>query len=63
MTESSGAVASRVTSWTLAPERVVTAPEVRSSVQSLMILTGVWTLVLGAIGVYITKILTFPLGH
>ena len=44
-------------------ERVVTAPEVRRSVQALMLLTGAWVLVLGAIGVYITKILTFPLGH
>ena len=44
-------------------ERVVTAPAVRRSVQALMLLTGAWILVLGAIGVYITKILTFPLGH
>jgi hypothetical protein len=44
-------------------ERVVTVPEVRRSVQWLMLVAGAWTLVLGAIGVYITKILTFPLGH
>ena len=43
--------------------RVVTAPEVRRSVQALMLITGAWLLVLGAIGVYITKVLTFPLGH
>ena len=42
--------------------RVVTEPVIRRCVLSLMTLTGVWTLVLGAIGVYITKVLTFPLG-
>jgi hypothetical protein len=31
-------------------------------VLSLMFLAGVWTLALGAIGVYITKVLTFPVG-
>lgn len=43
-------------------ERVITVPVIRRSVLTLMALTGVWTLALGAIGVYITKILTFPLG-
>ena len=42
--------------------RVVTVPTIRRCVLSLMVLTGVWTLALGAIGVYITKVLTFPLG-
>lgn len=42
--------------------RVITVPAVRRSVLSLMAITGIWTLALGAIGVYITKILTFPIG-
>lgn len=33
----------------------------RRSVTSLVIVTGVWTLVLGMVGVYITKVLTFPM--
>lgn len=44
-------------------EQVVTASEVRSSVLSLMFLTGVWMLVLGMIGGYLAKILAFPLGR
>jgi hypothetical protein len=43
-------------------ERVVTVPVIRRSVLTLMALTGVWTLVIGAIGVYLTKVLTFPVG-
>lgn len=43
--------------------RVITTPAIRRSVLSLMVLTGVWTLVIGAIGVYITKVLTFPVGQ
>jgi hypothetical protein len=42
--------------------RVVTDPKIKRSVLSLMFLAGVWTLALGAIGVYITKVLTFPVG-
>ncbi len=41
---------------------VVEAPAMRRSVLSLMIVTGLWTLALGMVGVYITKILTFPQG-
>ena len=43
-------------------ERVVTVPAIRRSVLWVMALTGVWTLVIGAIGVYLTKVLTFPPG-
>ena len=43
--------------------RVITTPTIRRSVLSLMVLTGIWTLVIGAIGVYITKVLTFPVGQ
>jgi hypothetical protein len=42
--------------------RVMTEPAIRGSVLSLMLVAGAWTFVLGAIGVYITKILTFPAG-
>lgn len=43
-------------------ERVITVPVIRRSVLSIMALTGIWTLVIGALGVYITKLLTFPVG-
>ena len=43
-------------------ERVVTVPAIRRSVLWVMALTGVWMLVIGAIGVYLTKVLTFPPG-
>ena len=43
-------------------ERVITVPAIRRSVLSIMAVTGLWTLVVGAIGVYITKVLTFPVG-
>jgi hypothetical protein len=43
--------------------RVITNPTIKWSVLSLMFLAGVWTLTLGGIGVYITKILTFPVGQ
>lgn len=43
-------------------ERVITVPAIRRSVLTLMALTGIWTLVIGAIGVYLTKVLTFPVG-
>ncbi len=43
--------------------RVITNPTIKWSVLSLMFLAGVWTLALGGIGVYITKILTFPVGQ
>jgi hypothetical protein len=42
--------------------RVMTEPAIKASVLSLMFVAGVWTFVLGAIGVYITKVLTFPAG-
>ena len=42
--------------------QVITVPAIKRSVLSLMVLAGAWTLVLGAIGVYITKVLTFPVG-
>ena len=41
---------------------VMTAPTIRRSVQSLALVMAGWTLVLGMIGVYITKVLTFPAG-
>ena len=40
---------------------VIEAPAMRRSVLSLMVLTGFWTLVLGMVGVFITKVLTFPM--
>jgi tetrahydromethanopterin S-methyltransferase subunit E len=43
-------------------ERVITVPVIRRSVLTLMGVTGIWTLVIGAIGVYLTKVLTFPVG-
>ena len=43
--------------------RVMTNPQVKRSVLSLMVLTGVWVLALGGIGVFITKVLTFPTGR
>ena len=43
-------------------ERVITVQAIRRSVLSLMIVTGAWTLAIGGIGVYITKVLTFPVG-
>jgi len=42
---------------------VMTVPALRRSVQSLALVLAGWTLVLGMIGVYITKVLTFPIGH
>jgi hypothetical protein len=42
--------------------KVITVPSIKRSVLSLMLLAGTWTMVLGAIGVYITKVLTFPAG-
>ena len=43
--------------------RVITNPTLKRSVLSLMFLAGAWTLALGGIGVYITKVLTFPVGR
>ncbi len=43
--------------------RVITHPTIKRSVLSLMVLAGIWTLALGGMGVYITKILTFPVGQ
>jgi hypothetical protein len=40
--------------------RTVEDPVVRRSVLSLLFLTGFWVLALGSVGVYITKILTYP---
>ena len=34
----------------------------RGSLTSLMVFTGLYTLAIGGIGVYITKVLTFPVG-
>ena len=45
--------------WTGAG-RVLTDSHLKRSIITLMFLTGTWVLVLGAIGVYLTKILTFP---
>jgi hypothetical protein len=45
--------------WNLG-RRTVEDPAVRRSVLSLLVLTGCWALVLGGIGVYITKVLTYP---
>jgi tetrahydromethanopterin S-methyltransferase subunit E len=41
-------------------KRVVEDQVVRRSVLSLLFLTGFWVLALGSVGVYITKILTYP---
>ncbi len=43
--------------------QVITVPAIKRSVLSLMVLAGAWTLALGGIGVYITKVLTFPVGR
>lgn len=43
-------------------ERVITVAPIRRSVLALMALCGIWTVVIGAIGVYLTKVLTFPVG-
>ncbi len=45
-----------------AGERVITVPAIRASVLWLMSITGIWTLIIGVIGVYITKVLTYPPG-
>jgi hypothetical protein len=45
--------------WYYGP-RVMTQPVIRNSTLGLMVLTGAWMLVLGMIGIYITKVLTFP---
>ena len=42
--------------------KVVTEPAVKTAVLSLMAVNGAWIFALGAIGVYITKVLTFPVG-
>ncbi len=42
--------------------QVITVPAIKRSVLSLMIVAGLWTLIHGGIGVYITKVLTFPAG-
>ena len=42
--------------------KVITEPGVRMAVLSLMAVNGAWIFALGAIGVYITKVLTFPVG-
>lgn len=42
--------------------KVITDPTVRTAVLSLMAVNGAWMFALGAIGVYITKVLTFPVG-
>jgi hypothetical protein len=42
--------------------RVVTEPVIKRAVLSIMAVTGAWMLVIGAIGVYITKVLTYPVG-
>ncbi len=43
--------------------RVITDSTIKRCVLSLMSLDGAWTLALGGIGVYITKMLTFPVGQ
>jgi hypothetical protein len=45
-----------------AGDRVITVPAIRASVLTLMAITGIWVLIIGAIGVYITKVLTYPPG-
>jgi hypothetical protein len=35
---------------------------IRRAVLAVMAITGIWVLVIGVIGVYITKVLTYPLG-
>jgi hypothetical protein len=41
---------------------VLTVPAVKGSVLTLMTVNAAWIFVLGAIGVYVTKVLTFPVG-
>lgn len=45
-----------------AGDQVITVPAIRTSVLWLMSITGIWTLIIGVIGVYITKVLTYPPG-
>jgi hypothetical protein len=40
----------------------VLEPVLRRSALTIMTLTGAWTLAIGVIGVYITKVLTYPVG-
>ena len=40
--------------------RTVEDPAVRRAVLSVLVLTGGWALVIGSMGVYITKVLTYP---
>ena len=47
--------------WTQG-RNVITVPAIKASVLSLMTVTWLWTLALAAMGVYITKVLTFPVG-
>lgn len=42
--------------------KVITEPQIKGAVISLMAVNGFWIFALGAIGVYITKVLTFPVG-
>lgn len=42
---------------------VITVASIRRIVLSLMVLAGIWTIAIGGIGVYLTKVLTYPLGH
>ena len=44
-------------------ERVIIEPVLRRSVLAIMAVTGIWTLTIGMIGVYITKVLTYPVGR
>lgn len=43
--------------------QVITNPMIKRSVLSLMFVAGAWTLALGGMGVYITKVLTFPVSR
>ncbi len=45
-----------------AGDKVITVPAIRASVLWLMSITGIWVLIIGVIGVYITKVLTYPPG-
>jgi hypothetical protein len=45
-----------------AGERVITVPAIRTSVLWLMSVTGIWVLIIGVIGVYLTKVVTYPPG-
>lgn len=42
--------------------KVITVPTIRRTVLTLMTVAGIWILVIGGIGVYITKILTYRTG-